>query len=161
MKRALSIILLVLTLASCVLCLSSCRQRNGSLEEINALLMQDPKLNELFSSIDVVANNGEIFAATLRFKNIESQDIREMSVEEGCAISKMVHDKIKKAVLQAGYKKICWIEAYMYASDSKIVDNDYVLSFGVAIETRVEVWADPYNPIWEETVSWGGFDEVE
>lgn len=163
MKKILSIILLVLTLTSCVLFLSSCRQRSGSLEDINALLMEDPELNELFSSIDVVISDGKLFNATLRFKDMESQDVKEMSVDEGCAISKMVHDKIKEAVLDAGYKKIRWIEARMYSSNWLDVDNGFYLEFDVRLlKTCVQVDATEYvKPFWQKEVSWGGFDEVE
>lgn len=166
MKRTLSIILLVLTLASCVLCLSSCRQREGSLEDINALLMQDSELNELFSSIDVEVGRGKRFNATLYFKDIESQDVKEMSVDEGCAVSKMVHDKIKEAVLDAGYKKIVWIEAWIYPSNLQDdIDNNYFLKFNIGPDNdthvKVTTFSSYAKPWWEEIVSWGGFDEVE
>ena len=98
----------------------------------------------------------------LVFKDVQSQNVREMSSDEGCAISKMVHDKIKEAILDIGYTKIVWIEAMMYSSNWKDIDNDYILSFGVgaANKTQVKVWAEVSNPVWTEIVSWGGFDEL-
>jgi hypothetical protein len=145
-----------------MVCLTSCKTKDGTLDDVSTVLMTDPELNVFFSSITVEISNGKLFDAILVFKDTTSQMVSELSPEEGCALAELVHDKIKAAVLDAGYTQIRWIEAMMYSSDWKDIENDYVLSFsvGAANKTHVKVWTNPSNPIWDEVVSWGGFDEV-
>lgn len=162
MKKGIHILLVIIIAISCMTCLSSCKQNDGELEDIDALLLNDPELNALFSNISVQVSDGKKFNASLTFKKMTSEMISDISEEDACAIAKMVHDKIKAAVLDAGYNSIRWIEAMMYSSDRSDVENDYILSFGVAAgnKTYVKVWTDAFNPLFDVEVSWGGFDEL-
>lgn len=162
MKKFFSIFLAIIILITCMVSLTACKTKDGTLDDVSSVLMNDPELNVLFSSITVEISNGKLFDAILVFKDTTSQMVSELSPEEGCVLAKMVHDKIKEAVLDAGYTKIRWIKAMMFSSDRRDIENDYVLSFGVggANKTHVKVWTNPSNPVWDEVVSWGGFDEI-
>ena len=161
MKKRVSILLLMVIVV-CSVALTSCRQKEGNLENVDEILMNDPELNEAFSEINVEISNGKLFNASLIFKDTTSEMICDLSSEDACELSEMVHDKIKAAVLDVGYTKIGWIEAIMYPSDFRELEDEYHLSFGVgrANKTYVKVWLKASNPWLEEEVPWGGFDEL-
>lgn len=162
MKKRVSILLLMV-IVICSFALTACRQREGNLENVDEILMNDPELNTIFSRISVEISNGKLFDASLIFKDTTSEMIRDLSSEDACKLSKMVHDKIKAAVLDVGYTKIRWIEAIMYPSDFRELEDVYHLSFGVSVayKTYVKVWIKAGIPSLEEEVSWGGFDELK
>ncbi len=163
MKKNISAILAVIILIACITCLTSCKVKDGSLDDVSAVLMSDSELNKIFSSVTVDISNGKAFFANIDFKDITSETLYETSTEDSCDLAELVHDKMKAAILDAGYTKISRISAIMYSSDWKNDDNHYTLSFGVGVKnkTYVDLAADVHNPIWSEEVLWGGYDEVE
>ena len=162
MKRLFSVFHAIIMLVTCMACLTACKTRDGTLDDVSAALMNDHELNSIFSSITVDVYNGKSFTARIFFKDTTSDMLREISPEDGCDLAKLVHDKMKEAILEAGYTKISMIGAMMYSSDWKYDDKHYILDFGVgaANKTHVQVFAEVSNPIWDEVVSWGGFGEV-
>lgn len=162
MKKRASILLLTV-FAICSLALTSCKQKEGDLENVNEILMNDPELNDIFSKINVVISNGKLFNATLFFKDTTSEMVRDLSSEDACELSEMVHDKMKAAVLDMGYTKITWIEAIMFSSDFLELEDTYHLSFKTMGDnkTHVQIRKSGCNPWLDKVVPWGGFDELE
>ena len=163
MRKIISIMLTIITIISCLVCMTACQKRDGELEEASRLLMNDTELNAMFSSIRVSVYNGRQFDVMLVFKDKTSEMIKNLSKEEACELSKKIHDKIRDAVIEVGYDRISSIGAMMYGSDWVDLADYYILSFDVgrANKTYVKIWKDAYNPLWEEEVPWGGFGELE